>query len=359
MNRIAIWGCGVYCTKVLNLFPINLNDIEVFVDQDSRKWGQVIFEKKIIAPKELEMYTVDCVVIATQSKETADRIAFELKDYNTMYIDEYCKKEIEKMSCCSRTMQSLKDINIFNEKSFLDALADFFIYWLNDTEMVDRGVHTDAVPDSIHFFNKYPEFDKAKEIFSRKNRLNNLKDYSRLISFILNINRLLEKNVPGAFAELGVYLGNNCAVMMEYCEKYERKLFMFDTFSGFDKRDMTGVDENQIMQFDDTSLENVKNYVGDNEYTRYIQGYFPDSLTEEARSENYAFVSLDCDLYAPIKEGLNFFWPRLNKGGMIFVHDYSGCFFEGCRMAVDEFVEKEKINIVLLPDKAGTAVLVK
>jgi O-methyltransferase len=33
-------------------------------------------------------------------------------------------------------------------------------------------------------------------------------------------------------------------------------------------------------------------------------------------------VLLDADLFAPIKAGLELFWPRLVPGGLILVHDY-------------------------------------
>ena len=38
--------------------------------------------------------------------------------------------------------------------------------------------------------------------------------------------------------------------------------------------------------------------------------------------EKFAFVSLDTDLYKPTLAGLEFFWPRMSKGGFIFIHDF-------------------------------------
>lgn len=37
--------------------------------------------------------------------------------------------------------------------------------------------------------------------------------------------------------------------------------------------------------------------------------------------DSFCFVSLDMDLYKPTYEGLHYFYPRLNHGGYIFIHD--------------------------------------
>ena len=77
------------------------------------------------------------------------------------------------------------------------------------------------------------------------------------------------------------------------------------------------------------------------------------------RDDKFAFVSIDCDIYEPILEGLNFFWPRTVPGGMIFIHDYSSGYWPGATRAVDEFCRANRARGMLLPDFAGSYVLVK
>ena len=76
--------------------------------------------------------------------------------------------------------------------------------------------------------------------------------------------------------------------------------------------------------------------------------------------EEFCFVHLDMDLYKPIKAGLEFFWPRLSRGGYIFIHDcnLNHLNFGGARQAVLEFCEEKQIGYVMLPDDY-TAVLTK
>lgn len=103
----------------------------------------------------------------------------------------------------------------------------------------------------------------------------------------------------------------------------------------------------------------MKKLVGHDEVCTYIQGRFPESITEDLSSRRFCFVSLDCDLYKPIKAGLEFFFPRMEKGGYMFIHDYNSPYWrDECTKAVDEFCAKEGKSLILLPDKSGTAVLI-
>jgi hypothetical protein len=48
---------------------------------------------------------------------------------------------------------------------------------------------------------------------------------------------------------------------------------------------------------------------------------------------------LDCDLYVSYLKALEFIWPRLSKGGFIYLDEYFSLKFPGARLAVDEFFE--------------------
>ena len=184
-------------------------------------------------------------------------------------------------------------------------------------------------------------------------------DLARLWCALLNIDRVL-KSVDGSMAELGVDKGNFSSILAWFAGRYGRTLYMLDTFSGFAPSQMDAeVTEVQRAMFRDASLEIAKKYVGESEGFRWIVGEFPASTTEELNSDRFSFVSLDCDLYEPIRDGLDFFWGRLQPGGMIFVHDYSSHWWPGATRAVDEFLARVPASAVLLPDKSGTIVLQK
>lgn len=155
--------------------------------------------------------------------------------------------------------------------------------------------------------------------------------------------------VQGAIAECGVYKGAFANWMSRIMP--DRKLYLFDTFSGFDKRDLEeeSAKSNRILSdtlFDNGSVEESLGTIGYRANCIVKKGYFPETITEDVRLESFAFVSLDMDLYRPILEGLNFFWDRLSPGGSIFVDDFRSEDFPGATQAVVEFCEKNQVAYV-------------
>ncbi|HEX2942144.1 MAG TPA: TylF/MycF/NovP-related O-methyltransferase, partial [Rhodopila sp.] len=108
------------------------------------------------------------------------------------------------------------------------------------------------------------------------------------------------------FAELGVFRGNSAAVLAHYARQRGRQVVLFDTFAGFDAKDLVGIDRNKGQGFVDTSLETVKSVVSDPSAI-YVKGWFPASVTQEVEDRRYAVVHLDCDLYEPMIAGLKVF----------------------------------------------------
>jgi len=216
-------------------------------------------------------------------------------------------------------------------------------------------------PDSYMEFDQHPEFATLEKRFAANNRRNNGGDIPRLWSLILNTKQVISDDIKGEFAELGVWRGNTSAVLAWYAEKNNRRMYLFDTFEGFDARDTVGIDhEKSVAHFSDTSIELVKQTLGTSANAcTFVVGRFPDSIRDDVREVNFAVVSVDCDLYEPMKAALDFFYPRMPKGGIFFLHDYSSGHWSGAKAAIDEFTRATGEQIVLMPDKSGSAFLRK
>jgi hypothetical protein len=215
-------------------------------------------------------------------------------------------------------------------------------------------------PDSHNTFNAHPEFKSLFKKYISYNKLNNAGDVVRLWSLILNIKQVMAERIEGDFAELGVWRGNTASVLAYYASQHNRKVYLFDTYKGFDKKDLEGIDANQEVKFHDTSLALVKKVIGyESTCCYFIKGYFPDSLKDKRIASKFAIVSLDCDLYEPMKEGLKYFYPLMDKGALLLLHDYSSMSWDGAKQAIDEFCKKYDERIVLMPDKSGSAFIRK
>jgi hypothetical protein len=211
-------------------------------------------------------------------------------------------------------------------------------------------------PESIRSFPNLPDLYRR---WIRGNKKNNNGDAPRFMALVLNLRQLQSEALPGDFAELGVWKGNSAAILADFAAQSGRRLFLFDTFYGFDQRDLVGSDQVHPHEFSDTSIDYVRETVGHQDLTTYITGFFPGSVTEEAAQASYALVHIDCDLYQPMKAALAFFYPRMPKGGMMILHDYSSGLWEGAAQAIDEFCASSGEFVALWPDKSGTAMIRK
>lgn len=211
-------------------------------------------------------------------------------------------------------------------------------------------------PDSVPLF---PDLTDLYRRWIRGNRINNNGDASRFMALMLNLRQLQADGIEGDFAELGVWKGNSAALLADAAAKSGKKLYLFDTFSGFDRRDLVGVDHSQKLAFADTSIDFVRETVGHHEITTYLRGFFPDTITEEVSQRTFALAHIDCDLYEPMKAALEFFYQRMPKGGMLILHDYSSGIWAGAARAIDEFSKAKGEYLTLWSDKSGTAMIRK
>ena len=173
--------------------------------------------------------------------------------------------------------------------------------------------------------------------------------------------RIEEASVPGAIAELGVYQGDLARKLNALFP--QRSLYLFDTFTGFDHRDIIiesghGYSQAQENEFSNTTMEKVLSRLPYPAQAIYRKGYFPDTITG-LDTIRYALVSLDADLYMPIFSGLEYFYPRLNSGGIILLHDFNNSRFQGSHQAVRDY-EKKQGTLPLIPlcDLHGSAVII-
>jgi hypothetical protein len=190
------------------------------------------------------------------------------------------------------------------------------------------------------------------------NEQNNAGDLARYYFFRLVFDQLEEEGVKGDVAELGVYKGNTAFLLAQFARRSNVTAYLLDTYAGFVKEDLSGFDAKQPMQFTDTSLEAVKSLVGERN-VRFVQGHFPDSAKLLPETATYSIVHIDCDLGAPFQAGLRYFYPRMVCGGFLIMHDYANLYWEGAKLAINEFFADKAERLIPIPDKSGTVVVRK
>ena len=178
-------------------------------------------------------------------------------------------------------------------------------------------------------------------------------DYVRLGTLELLCRRL--SGVPGAAAELGVYRGQFARCINRLLP--ERKLYLFDSFQGFDRD--AGAGEAMQAAHEKTSARQVLAVMPWPEQVVLKPGFFPESLG--GLEETFCLVSLDVDFEAATLAGLRWFWPRLSSGGYLLLHDWGNPGLPGPAQALERYQAElgQRLCGVPLPDFGGTLVLCK
>ncbi|MFI5186720.1 MAG: TylF/MycF/NovP-related O-methyltransferase [Chitinophagales bacterium] len=184
-------------------------------------------------------------------------------------------------------------------------------------------------------------------------------DYVRYATLELCYEEIISAGITGNVAELGVYRGSFASRLNQLFS--QKKLYLFDTFKGFNDEDVAIERKKKYssgdQDFSNTSIELVKSKMPHPENCIFKPGHFPQ--TAEDVDDNFCFVSIDADLFEPIYQGLKFFYPKLNKGGYIFIHDFNNAAYTGSRNAVSLFCKENDIRFVPIPDSGGTVIITK
>lgn len=187
----------------------------------------------------------------------------------------------------------------------------------------------------------------------------------RIYSLINATKYVIENDIEGDFVECGVWKGGSMMAIAYTLKHFlctSRHLYLFDTFEGMstptkDDFDLSGLDAQTLLNTSEkinspiwcySTLDEVKNNFEKTGYTpekiHFIKGKVEDTIPQYI-PEKISLLRLDTDWYESTKHELVYLFPRLVNGGVIIIDDYGH--WQGCRKAVDEYIRKNNISILL------------
>jgi O-methyltransferase len=145
-------------------------------------------------------------------------------------------------------------------------------------------------------------------------------------------------DVPGAFAELGVYRGGVLRLLCD-AANHGRDVYGFDTFNGLPSPDAE-LDRHKAGEFGGVTVAEVQEFCPD---SALVPGLFPASAYF-LDGQEFALVHLDADLYTSTRDALAWFGARMAPGGAIVLDDWDWPWCPGVRKAVDETMYRGAIT---------------
>lgn len=324
-KRIVIFGTG----SVAKVFLDEVSEeTEIVAFVNSNEKVKDFYGYKVIMPEQICEYDYDYIVIASGYYNEMEGKLLALG---------YDKKKIIGF--------------IFDEIESYQEMAGAISAFLNkkyQRDIVKSFLKTDRLYPQIYasVIWKNNAFKKVEKDFVRE----------QLVAYMAQ--EIERKKTEGAVAELGVFRGDFTMVINRAFPS--RKLYLFDTFCGFDAKDVSddvNIENkaNEILKFHDTSEAFVLARLDYPEVVTVKKGWFPDTFDLE--EERFCFVSIDLNIYDPVMSALKLFVPRMIAGGYILISTFNAPFYEGTRKAVIEFCDREKITFLPVPDLYGSVVI--
>lgn len=203
---------------------------------------------------------------------------------------------------------------------------------------------------------KWPQLDwwKNKEFDRYLNDFDELHGFNTDRKWMLyQLIRLCEA-VPGDTVECGSYLGGSsyliCASNSSN-NKLNKHHHIFDSFEGLScpsKRDGSFWSKGALA----IDEEAVKNRLSPFSCFSLYKGWIPDRFSE-VELLRFSFVHIDVDLYQPTKDSFEFFYPRMNPGGIILCDDYGFSTCPGATESIDSFLENHSEKMIALSGGGG------
>ena len=210
------------------------------------------------------------------------------------------------------------------------------------------------------------KFNALYDLAQRKCQMVNTDNtYRRQRHYTLNHLLWNFKPNKGDVCELGCWRGLSAYQIATHIKSLNENidLHIFDSFQGLSEYDDIDIvpeieqDFNQRREQFACGEDIVRSNLSEFDFIHYYKGWIPTRF-DEVKYHQFSFVHIDVDLYQPIYDAFEFFYPRLVKGGIMVFDDYGSTMFPGAKKAVDEYLKK--INFpFFLPLPSGQAFLLK
>jgi len=167
------------------------------------------------------------------------------------------------------------------------------------------------------------------------------------------------RKVRGSTGECGVLGGVGSAMICKTLEKtYQNDEFHwgFDSFEGLSEP--AEIDRSKHAWQKKGALaispEVARQNLADFSFCKLVKGWIPKCFGP-ALDQRFRLAHIDLDLHEPTIHSLQYFYPRMNSGGVFVFDDYGHLTCMGVRAAIDEFFADKPESVIETVDGVAFA----
>ncbi len=182
-----------------------------------------------------------------------------------------------------------------------------------------------------------------------------LLSYPKLSSLYEIASYLEREKIDGSFVECGVMNGGSAGIIASVAKhNRNRHIWLFDSWEGqpepteYDVSSGKQAKKGVFLGSEEKVRQLIFRKLGlNNNRVHLVKGWFNDTIpSQEKKIGKIALLHIDCDWYKSVKFCLEKLYNNVVKDGFIIIDDYE-C-WEGCKKAVDEFIEERDLRVELI-----------
>ena len=213
-------------------------------------------------------------------------------------------------------------------------------------------------PNDVEYF-MYNNFLLNKNLFL----------FNLLISRQNLLQKIIDKNLPGSFAEIGIMKGAFSFQIMKtlLMNKIEKNFYIFDFFEN--EINMTNSSEKKLI--DDIYRRTKYNRKSVAEFMKFsnnigfkhlkpIKGNIEDTIPQFVNNNNsrFCFIYIDVDVEKPTLIAVKYLWERLVIGGVMVIDDYNSEKW-GPFLDIDTFFKNLNVKITSLGNSIKEGIVIE
>lgn len=154
--------------------------------------------------------------------------------------------------------------------------------------------------------------------------------------------------ISGDVVEFGCYKGDTSLLLADVIKVTSKRLWIYDSFEGLPKKspaDMSVLGEDfKEGELVVTKREVKQRFLRSGLTVPIIKKSWFADLVDEDLPDKICFAFVDGDFYQSIADSLRLIETKMEKGGVILVHDYNNEALPGVAKAVDEWRKHKNIK---------------
>lgn len=146
--------------------------------------------------------------------------------------------------------------------------------------------------------------------------------------------------------------------MNVFANDKKSKFYLYDSWEAMREKELvSNLERRNIGMYNHLDINNTKKNLDEFDNVIFNKGFIPESLEISTNPKSISWLHIDLNASMPTLESLKFFYPKIEKNGVMLFDDYGSVGYEDTRDVIENFFIDKDVEFLHLP--TGQAIVIK